>query len=90
MAHAEFVRDPLLPPSPKSERLEAHAAGAGAPTSNMLADALDRRFAHRLDRLSSQRKRTGRSGRIRDHLADFVERQQLASFRRAPAREEGR
>jgi hypothetical protein len=82
---SDRVRHQLFLPKALSERLEALARGPGASKSRILAEALaaflermghdeiELRFAHRLDRLSSQLARVERNGHIElESLALFI------------------
>jgi predicted DNA-binding protein len=85
MARADLVRHQLFLPRALSERLEALARGPGASRSRILAeavaafldrkgaDALELRFAQRLDRLSNQLARIERNTQVElESLALFV------------------
>jgi predicted transcriptional regulator len=85
MARSDLVRHQLFLPRALSERLETLARGPGASRSRILAeamaawldrkgaDALEHRFAARLDRLSNQLARIERNSRVElESLALFV------------------
>ena len=85
MARSDQVRHQLFLPRAVSERLEAAARGPGASKSRLLcaavtawldrkgADDVELRFAHRLDRISSQLARIERNGHVElESFALFV------------------
>lgn len=85
MTSPHKVRYQLFLPRPLSDRFEALAAGPGASKSALLAaaleawldrrgaDALEQRFAIRLDQLSNQLGRIERDGQVQlESLALFV------------------
>jgi predicted transcriptional regulator len=85
MARSDLVRHQLFLPRALSERLETLARGPGASRSRILAeamaawldrkgtDALEHRFAARLDRMSNQLARIERNSHVElESLALFV------------------
>jgi hypothetical protein len=85
MARSDLVRHQLFLPRALSERLETLARGPGASRSRILAeamaawldrkgtDALEHRFAARLDRMSNQLARLERNSHVElESLALFV------------------